>query len=157
MCTFQARKVCLSPALCSDSNQCPHQPSSAFLSLTQKASTSRDCRKRTALHADLQFSTQHIDCILYFPKKPEIEGNVLRNKGERNVCSTDFFFSHLRQDWKKNPFETNKKLQTSHILQLVKPGEFCSLNYPNDFHIQFIEQAAQVDGWIFKKRCIVIN
>jgi len=43
------------------------------------------------------------------------------------------------------------------ILQLVKPGEFFSLNYPNDFHIQFIERAAQADGWIFKKRCIVIN
>ena len=55
--------------------------------------------------------------------------------------------------------ENEKKTHRNkeNILQLVKLGEFFSLNYPNDFHIQFIEQAAQVDGWIFKKRCIVIN
>lgn len=49
-----------------------------------------------------------------------------------------------------------KKNTETNILQLVKLGEFFPLNYPNDFHIQFIEQAAQVDGWIFKKRCIMI-
>lgn len=158
MCTFRERKVCFSSALCYDSNQCPHQPSSAFILLTRKASMSRDCRKRTALQADLQFSTQHIDCVFYFPKKPEIGRNELRNKGERNVCSTNGFFQPSQVRLEKKPFwNKQKKPETSHILQLVKSREFFSLNYPNDFHIQFIEQAAQVDGWIFKKRCIVIN
>lgn len=98
---------------------------------------------------NLQFSTQHIRRL---QKEPEIGRNVIRNKEERNFCNIDIFSPISVENWKRK----HKKRNRESILQLVKMGEFFPWNYPNDFHIQFIEQAAQVDGWIFKKICIVI-
>lgn len=98
MCTFTERKVCFTSALCYDSNQWPHQPSGACLNKMKGKHEQRQAGHCMALHTDLQFSVQHIDFTLSFPKKHEIGRNVLRNKGERNVCSIDIFFSNLRRE-----------------------------------------------------------